>query len=425
MTPDFIDQILELYAARGAEHYGEDVSQTEHAEQCAHHARADGADDALVIAALLHDVGHLMHKQGADAADHGIDTRHERIGAGFLARAFPAEVTEPIALHVQAKRYLAAIAPGYVDRLSAASVQSLALQGGPLTGAECEAFRNHPHHAAALRLRRYDEMGKVVGARPALLASYESLMRSFIGAPKPRDSTDPRTYLDVRDRIARHIGRDDLPHGARLPSERQMQSTTGAARGTVRAALFQLEAEGLIYRKNRSGWYVAPPPIVYDPTRWESFMSYVAAQGRAPRTETLETRIWAATPDLANVFGVAEGAPLFEIRRRRYIDERAALVETIFVDPAMAPGLLDHDLNGSLTAVLRRHYGIDVVRNRVEMSPCALTQREAGALRIRSGLPGLLIKRISYDRQGRVVEYDHEYWLHDALKVTVDIRLAN
>ena len=238
-----------------------------------------------------------------------------------------------------------------------------------------------------------------------------------------RDTSDTAAYLDVRDAIALRIGGGDLIAGARLPSERDLQTQTGTARGTVRAALFQLEAEGVIYRKNRSGWYVTPPPIVYDPTRWESFMAYVAAQGREPRTETIETRQVAAAPETAAVFGLTAGTPLFEIRRRRYIDGRAALVETLFVDPAMAPALLDHDLNGSLTSVLRDHYGITVVRNRVEMSPCALTQTVAAELGVRSGLPGLLIKRISYDRAGRVVEYDHEYWRHDALKVSVDIRL--
>ena len=239
------------------------------------------------------------------------------------------------------------------------------------------------------------------------------------------DLSDSRTYLDVRDAIAQRIGQADLAHGARLPSERQLQTATGAARGTVRAALFQLEAEGLIYRKNRSGWYVSPPPIAYDPTRWESFMSFVAAQGRAPRTEALDTGEGVATPALGEIFGVAAGAMLFTIRRRRYIDDRAVLVETIYVDPRLAPDLLAHDLNGSLTGVLRSHYGVEVVRNRVEMSPCALTETEAEALGIRSGLPGLLVKRISYDHAGRVVEYDHEYWLHDALKVTLDIHLED
>ncbi len=176
---NFVDQILELYAARGDEHYGEDVSQSEHGEQCAHYARLDGASDALIAAALLHDVGHLLQKQGADAADRGIDTHHERIGSGFLARGFAPDVTEPVALHVQAKRYLAATDPDYVGRLSAASLQSFALQGGAMSDAECEAFRAHPHHEAALRLRRYDEMGKVVGAQIAPLASYAPLLRAL------------------------------------------------------------------------------------------------------------------------------------------------------------------------------------------------------------------------------------------------------
>jgi phosphonate degradation associated HDIG domain protein len=174
----FFEQIFEFYATRGAEHYGEDVSQSEHAEQCAHHARLDGASDALIVAALLHDIGHLMHKQGADAADRGIDTHHERIGAGFLARGFPPAVTEPIALHVQAKRYLAAAMPGYIDQLSAASLQSLALQGGVMSEAECDAFRNLPYYQSALKLRSYDEMGKVVGARIPPLSSYAAMMHT-------------------------------------------------------------------------------------------------------------------------------------------------------------------------------------------------------------------------------------------------------
>ncbi|CAM3238403.1 UTRA domain-containing protein [Asticcacaulis taihuensis] len=238
------------------------------------------------------------------------------------------------------------------------------------------------------------------------------------------DSAEGRHYLGVRDSIAAHIQSGDLAANACLPSERQLQTGTGAARGTVRAALFQLEAEGLIYRKERSGWYVSPAPIVYDPTRWEGFMSYVTAQNRAPRTELLSAREVSATPEQAAIFGLKAGAPLHELRRRRYVDHRAVLVETIFVDPRLAPGLLDHDLEGSLTQVLRNHYMIDVARNRIEMQPCALTLEEALALRVKSGLPGLLVTRISEDAQGRVVEYDQEYWRHDALKVSVDIRVG-
>ena len=238
------------------------------------------------------------------------------------------------------------------------------------------------------------------------------------------DSAESRHYLGVRDSIAGHIHRGDLGPNACLPSERQLQTGTGAARGTVRAALFQLEAEGLIYRKERSGWYVSPAPIVYDPTRWEGFMAYVTAQNRRPRTELLSARQVPAAAECAAVFGIATGAPLYELRRRRYIDDRAVLVETIFVDPRLAPGLLDHDLEGSLTQVLRHYYTTSVVRNRIEMQPCALTQEAALALRVKSGLPGQRVTRISEDARGQVVEYDQEYWRHDAVKVSVDISVG-
>ncbi|TAJ70207.1 MAG: UTRA domain-containing protein [Phenylobacterium sp.] len=230
-------------------------------------------------------------------------------------------------------------------------------------------------------------------------------------------------YLGVRDGIAERIGGGELKAGERLPSERQLQVGGGVARGTVREALFQLEAEGLIYRKDRSGWYVSPPPVVYDPTRWEGFMSYVEAQGRRPATETLSKTEIACDGMLAQIFSRPVGAPMYWIRRRRSIDDRAVLIESIVVDASLAPGLIDHDLDGSLTSVLKSIYGIGVARNKVDMRPCALIRGEAEALRVKSGLPGLSVERTCYDAQGRVVEFDREYWRHDALKVSVDIRV--
>ncbi|MDR6625540.1 UTRA domain-containing protein [Caulobacter segnis] len=230
-------------------------------------------------------------------------------------------------------------------------------------------------------------------------------------------------YIGVRDDIAARITAGEFKPGERLPSERQLQIGGGVARGTVREALFQLEAEGIIYRKDRSGWYVSPPPVVYDPTRWEGFMSYVEAQGRRPETETLSKVEITCDGVLSQIFSRPVGAPLYWIRRRRSIDGRAVLIESIIVDGARAPGLIEHDLNGSLTSVLKSVYGIGVARNKVDMRPCALTRDEAEALRVKSGLPGLSLFRTCYDAQGNVVEFDREYWRHDALTVSVDIRV--
>ena len=238
---------------------------------------------------------------------------------------------------------------------------------------------------------------------------------------QPAALGDQPHYLSIRDHIVRRIESGDLPRGAKLPSERQLQSGAGIARGTIREALFQLEAEGLIYRRDRSGWYVTPPAIIYDPTRWAGFMTYVAEQGRVPTTETLSKTLSPASPDAADIFGLAPGAPLYALRRRRSIDGRAVLVEDIRVSPALAPDLLRHPLDTSLTQVLRHEYGVSVARNRVDMWPCALTKTEAEALAAKPGTPGLLVVRTSFDAQGRVVEYDREYWRHDAMRIHVDI----
>lgn len=230
-------------------------------------------------------------------------------------------------------------------------------------------------------------------------------------------------YLGVRNDIAGRIAAGDLKPGDRLPSERRLQDEVGMARGTVRAGLFQLEAEGVLYRRDRSGWYVSPLPVIYDPTRWEGFTSYVEAQGRNPTTETISAEPIVADPLLAKVFSRPTGAALFMIGRRRYVDGRAVLVERIVVDAALAPDLLRFSFEQSLTSILKSEYGLSVVRNQVSMQPCALTGYEAEALRLKPGLPGLAVQRTSYDAQGRVVEFDHEYWRHDAVRISVDTRV--
>lgn len=172
----FVDTILALFDRLGGSTYGEAVTQMDHALQTAHHARSGGETDAVVAAALLHDIGHLLQKQGEDAADRGVDTMHERIGAAWLAQRFGPDVTEPIRLHVEAKRYLTTRELGYAEALSAASRQSLSLQGGPMSEAEADAFEGIPAFDAAISLRRYDELGKVEGVTIAPMADYRDML---------------------------------------------------------------------------------------------------------------------------------------------------------------------------------------------------------------------------------------------------------
>jgi phosphonate degradation associated HDIG domain protein len=173
-----MDDLFELFETRGqGMYFGEAVSEMEHALQAAHLADADGAPDSLIVAALLHDVGHLLHGLGEDAAERGIDARHEEAGSAWLSSHFGPAVTEPVRLHVAAKRYLCRVDPVYLASLSPASTQSLRLQGGPMGDAEARAFEQNPYHQDAVRVRRYDDAAKVVGMAVPGLEHYRQRLQ--------------------------------------------------------------------------------------------------------------------------------------------------------------------------------------------------------------------------------------------------------
>lgn len=161
MTKIATEAVLQLFADRGGSLYGgEAVTQLQHALQTAALAEQARSTPELIAAALLHDVGHLLHNLADDAPDHDIDDVHEATGARWAERWFGAAVVRPLELHVAAKRYLCATDVQYFARLSPPSVQSLRLQGGPMSADEVAAFEADPHFADAVRLRHWDEAAK-------------------------------------------------------------------------------------------------------------------------------------------------------------------------------------------------------------------------------------------------------------------------
>jgi len=162
MDQEPVAGIAALMQQKGERPYGlHDVHQRAHALQTAMLAERAGCDGALVAAALVHDIGHLVHDLGEHAAEDGLDDRHEQRGHDYLIRFFAAAVIEPVRLHVAAKRWLCASEPGYFARLSPDSVLSLSLQGGPMSAAEAASFSALPFAADAVTLRRFDEAAKV------------------------------------------------------------------------------------------------------------------------------------------------------------------------------------------------------------------------------------------------------------------------
>jgi phosphonate degradation associated HDIG domain protein len=174
------DEIFSIFGKLGSsEYFGESVSMSEHALQAAYFALRDGAPPALIVAALLHDIGHLVEDVPSDIAEWTVDAHHERVGGKWLAARFLPEVWQPVRLHVPAKRYLLATDAEYFSKLSPASVQTLKLQGGPMASREVAEFEAERFHREAVRVRRWDDEGKVAGLKTPGLGEYRGLIEAM------------------------------------------------------------------------------------------------------------------------------------------------------------------------------------------------------------------------------------------------------
>ncbi|MEM9684227.1 MAG: phosphonate degradation HD-domain oxygenase [Pseudomonadota bacterium] len=176
-----IDEIFGYLDGAAKRDYGDErVTQLAHAIQCGWLAEKAGASSALVTAALLHDIGHMVNPEDRAATGRGEDGFHEVVGCDYLSKWYGPDVTEPIMWHVAAKRYLTATEPAYFSTLSAGSVRSLELQGGPFSEERASQFIDRPYAEDAVQLRRWDDDAKVVGLetpplehfRPHLEASF-------------------------------------------------------------------------------------------------------------------------------------------------------------------------------------------------------------------------------------------------------------
>jgi phosphonate degradation associated HDIG domain protein len=172
-----------IFERRGGEEYlGEPVTMAEHMLQGAHLAERQGEAEIIIVAALLHDIGHFTSEFGAFSMDDTHDRHHEEAGAEALERFFPSLVIDCVRHHVAAKRYICATDPNYFAQLSAASIHSLKLQGGPMNSAEIAAFERNPNIRAIVRVRHLDDAGKIAGMATPGFAYYVPMLQRIVDA---------------------------------------------------------------------------------------------------------------------------------------------------------------------------------------------------------------------------------------------------
>jgi len=182
---DVIDRLADIFLRRGSDSYlGEAVTISEHMLQAAALAQGEGADDSLIAAALLHDVGHYVEESNAYSPTDTFDKRHDVVGSQFLAPYFDQRIVTAVRLHVAAKRYLCATRPEYLSMLSAASVHTLELQGGSMSPSEVVEFEGNVGFRDAVRVRMWDDQAKVPGVLTPSFNDFVPLLRQVLKIEK-------------------------------------------------------------------------------------------------------------------------------------------------------------------------------------------------------------------------------------------------
>lgn len=225
----------------------------------------------------------------------------------------------------------------------------------------------------------------------------------------------PRAVTAICQALQEQIEHGLLAPGGKLPAERVLSEVFGTTRITLREALVQLEAQGLIYREERRGWFVAGQRLSYDLIERSHFHAMVRAQGRQPDTELLSARLQPAPAAICARLRLPALSSVVQVCRLRRIDGRAVLYAEHYLNPVYFPGILDHGLDQSLTEIYARHYGIEYGQVCFEILPTALPGAAARALKVSQGSPGLHVTRVNRDQQGRLIDCDLEYWRHDAI----------
>ena len=231
----------------------------------------------------------------------------------------------------------------------------------------------------------------------------------------------PKAVTAISRALQEQIGHGLLACGSQLPAERKLSELFDTTRVTVREALLQLEAQGVVYREERRGWFISPPRLAYNLMQRSHFHAMVSAQGRVPTTDVISARLQPASAAVCERLKLPALSSVIQICRGRRIDGRRVLYVEHYLNPQYFPRILEFDLTQSITELYARHFDLHYGRVQFEIVPTALPTQAAATLKVSTGSPRLCIARVNYDQHGRLIDCDLEYWRHDAIHVGVEV----
>lgn len=224
-------------------------------------------------------------------------------------------------------------------------------------------------------------------------------------------------YVKIKDAILEQIESGMFIARQKLPSERTLAETFNTTRVTLREALSLLEAEGLVFREDRRGWFISPEPLCYDPTKTLNFTNMALEQHRVPKTELLNAKRILAPKKALSLLNLPPFSEVYQVNRVRYLEDRPVVYVTNYIRVDLFPKLMEFDLSSSLTDIYREHYHVRYQKTRYRVSTSSLLGESVQALRATSGSPAMMIERVNYNQHGELIDCDIEYWRHDALHI--------
>ncbi|HAS64062.1 MAG TPA: phosphonate utilization transcriptional regulator PhnR [Vibrio sp.] len=222
-------------------------------------------------------------------------------------------------------------------------------------------------------------------------------------------------YVKIKDSIVEQIETGMLSPRQKLPAERKLAESFNTTRVTLREALSLLEADGRIYREDRRGWFISPKPLRYDLTRPLQFSHMAVEQNRTAKTVLLLAKATLANKLASQLLSLPPFSDVFHVDQVRYLEDRPVAFVTHYIRPEQCQNLLEYDLTGSLTDVLREQFQIENDKTQYRISSSALFGEIAQALRATAGTPAMVVERLNYNQHGELVDCAIEYWRHDAI----------
>jgi len=232
-------------------------------------------------------------------------------------------------------------------------------------------------------------------------------------------------YLKIMEAINDQIEAGLLVGGAKLPAERKLAETFNTSRITLREALSLLESDGTIFREDRRGWFVSPKPLVYNPTNTDNFKTMALNAKRQPKSDLLNAELLPCPRNIEKLLALEPDTLVYRLERLRFLDERPVAVTINYVIADYFPRLLTKNFTESLTQTYKDEYDTLYCRTRYHIRTTSLRGEIALALRATSGSLAMLVERVNYDQNGRLIDCDLEFWRHDAINIQSMATLVN